>query len=95
MKFEWNDDKNEKNKIKHGISFEEAKEIFLDPLHIAIVDERFSYFEERWITIGQTLKNKIVVAANIYFNAEGEEIIRIISARQATSHERRQYEGNK
>lgn len=94
MIFEWDDIKNELNKRKHGISFEEAKEIFNDPLHIAILDERYNFFEERWITIGQTSKNKIIVAANLYFDDSGEEIIRIISARKATSHERSQYEGN-
>ncbi len=73
---------------KHGISFEEASEVFKDPLHIAVLDERFNYFEERWITAGKTLNNKVVVAANLYFDDEGEEIIRIISARQATSSER-------
>ena len=95
MKFEWDDNKNILNIKKHGISFEEASEVFNDPLHIAILDERFNYFEERWITIGQTMKHKIVVAANLYFNDNGEEIIRLISARPATSSERRQYEGSK
>lgn len=93
MTFEWDNRKNEWNKKKHGISFEEAQEIFSDPLHIAILDERFNYYEERWITIGQTSKGKIIVAANLYFDSEGEEIIRIISARTATTNERRQYEG--
>lgn len=95
MKYEWDSNKNEINKKKHGISFEEAKQVFDDPLHIAILDERFSYFEERWITIGKTLSSQIVVAANLYFDDDGEEVIRIISARRATSHERRQYEGKK
>ncbi len=93
MKFEWDNNKNEINKNKHGISFEEAKHIFDDPLHIAILDERFNYLEERWISIGQTLGHKVVVAAHLYFDKDGEETIRIISARYATSHERRQYEG--
>lgn len=95
MKFEWDNNKNEMNYKKHGISFEEAREVFNDPLHISILDERFHYFEERWITVGKTLKNRIVVAANLYFDDAGEEIIRIISARPATVSERRQYEGYK
>ena len=94
MKFEWDDNKNEMNIKKHGVSFEEASEVFNDPLHVAILDERFNYFEERWITIGKISKYKVVVAANLYFDDGGEEIIRIISARQATSSERRQYEGS-
>ena len=95
MKFTWDENKNEINIQKHNISFEEASEVFNDPLHIAVLDQRFNYFEERWITIGKTLKNKVVVAANLYFDDDGEEIIRIISARLATSSERRQYEGSK
>ena len=92
MRFEWDPQKNELNKRKHGISFEEACEVFDDPLHIALLDERFSYFEERWITIGRTSLARLVVAAHLYFDSEGEETIRIISAREATSNERKQHE---
>ena len=92
MQFEWSDEKNKSNIKKHGISFEEAKEVFLDPLHISKLDYRFNYFEERWITIGATKKNKILVVANIFFNENGEEIIRIISARRANQKERIFYE---
>jgi len=92
MRFEWDPQKNETNKRRHGISFEEACEVFIDPLHIALLHERFSYFEERWITIGRTSLARLVVAAHLYFDAEGEEIIRILSAREATSNEQKQYE---
>lgn len=92
MRFEWDDSKNQMNIQKHRISFEEAREIFDDPLHLSILDERFNYFEERWITIGQTRNHQIVVAANLFFDEEGEEVIRIISAREATNNERKQYE---
>jgi uncharacterized protein len=93
MRYEWDDKKNQINKRKHGISFEESREVFDDPLHISLLDKRFNYFEERWITIGKTVKNQLVVVANIYFDNNNEEVIRIISARKATSNERRQYEG--
>ena len=92
MKFEWSEDKNRTNIKKHHISFEEAKEIFSDPMHIAKLDRRFDYCEERWITIGATTKDKIVVVANMFFDEEGEEVIRIISARKATQKERNFYE---
>ena len=92
MHFEWDERKNQLNIRKHGISFEEARNVFDDPLHISTLDERFSYFEERWITIGLTAAMRLVVAANLYFNEDGEEVIRIISAREATLHERKQYE---
>lgn len=92
MRFKWDGNKNSTNIIKHGISFEEAVQIFDDPLHISILDKRFSYFEERWITIGQIKDNKLVVTVNLYFDNNDEEVIRIISARKATANERNQYE---
>jgi len=92
MKYEWNEEKNKLNQQKHGISFEEAKEVFDDALQISKLDKRFSYFEERWITIGSTSKQKVLVVANLFFTDDGEEIIRIISARKANKQERQSYE---
>jgi uncharacterized protein len=92
MRFEWDEAKNKSNINDHGISFEAAREVFADPLHLSIIDERFDYFEERWITVGTTKEKTIVVVAHLYFTDEAEEIIRIISAREATSKERKQYE---
>ena len=92
MRFEWNEEKNILNLQKHGLSFEEAKEVFEDPFHISKLDHRFDYFEERWITLGSTKKGKIVVVANMFFDENGEEIIRIISARKANQKERKFYE---
>ena len=92
MNFEWNEEKNNINQKKHGISFEEAKEVFNDPLQISKLDYRFNYFEERWITIGSTNNYKILVVANLFFTKKGDEIIRIISARKATKSERKNYD---
>ena len=92
MKFEWSDEKNEFNIQKHHISFEEAKEIFLDPMHISKLDHRFDYFEERWITLGISSEEKILVVANMFFDNDGNEIIRILSARKASQKERIFYE---
>jgi len=92
LKFEWSDEKNRLNIQKHNISFEEAKEVFLDPMQISKLDYRFDYFEERWITLGATTKEKILVVANMFFDEDGKEIIRIISARQANQKERIFYE---
>ena len=92
MFFDWDSNKNLTNIEKHGISFEQAQEIFLDPLHLSILDERFSDFEERWITIGATESAEVIVVAHLYFVEEPEERIQIISARRATPRERRQYE---
>ncbi len=92
MIFTWDGKKNEENVQKHGVSFEQAQEVFYDPLHLSKLDKRFSYFEERWITVGSTSQSEIVVVANLFFNSDGEEVIRIISARIATARERKQYE---
>ncbi len=92
MRFEWDETKNIANIEKHQASFDEAKDVFEDPLHIAKMDCRFSYFEERWITIGSTKKEKILVVANMFFDENNEEIIRIISARKATQKEKDFYE---
>ena len=92
MIFEWDSDKNKANIANHGLSFEKAQEVFEDPLHLSILDERFSHFEERWITIGSTGNGEIIIAAYLYFFEEQEEKMRIISARAATPKERKQYE---
>jgi uncharacterized DUF497 family protein len=90
--FEWDSEKNKSNIDKHGISFEQAQEIFDDPLHISILDERFQYFEERWITMGQTQDGDILVVAHLYVVEKEDEKTRIISARNATRKERKDYE---
>jgi uncharacterized DUF497 family protein len=92
VKFEWSADKNKLNIQNHQIDFEEAKEVFNDPLHISRLDFRFDYFEERWISIGLTKKEKILVVANLFFDENGEEIVRIISARKVNPKERKFYE---
>ena len=92
MNFEWDDTKNKINQEKHGVSFEEAKEVFDDALQISKLDHRFNYFEERWITLGATKKEKLLVVANLFFTDDGDEVIRIISARKANNLERNTYE---
>ena len=92
MEFEWDPQKNERNRKKHRIPFEEAQEVFDDPFHLSVLDRRFTYFEERWITVGQTGRRRVAVAAHVYFDADGAEVVRITSAREATAYERRQYE---
>ena len=92
-KFEWDENKAASNLRKHGISFESAARVFLDPLAIReqdqIVDD-----EERWQIIGTYDTFKLVVVAHTTRdNQDGEEFIRIISARKAERRERRRYEG--
>lgn len=92
MKFKWDKFKNALNILNHNMSFEEACEVFEDPLHISKLDYRFNYFEERWITLGSTSRYKIIVVAHMLFDENNEEIIRIISARKANSKEVQIYE---
>ena len=92
MRFEWDERKNQINIMKHNVTFEEAREVFDDPLHLAILNDRYSYFEERWITMGQSGNQRLLVVVNLYFDDNAEEVIRIISAREATVYEQRQYE---
>jgi hypothetical protein len=88
FRFEWNEDKSKQNLAKHGVSFDEASTIFGDPLSLTIYDDAHSTDEDRYIDIGRSTSDRILVV--VY--TERSEHIRIISARVATSRERRQYE---
>ncbi len=67
--------------------------MFADPLHISVLDKRFDYFEERWITIGATHEGRLIVLGHMYTIAgKGEETMRIMTAREATKKEREKYE---
>lgn len=92
MFFVWNEKKNQINLQKHGVNFEVAKLIFDDPHLISVLDERFKYREERWHSIGSAAGIVLIfVAHTLEENENGEEIIRIISARKANKSERQRY----
>lgn len=91
MIIEWNEDKNKSNQKKHRLSFEKAQQVFDDPLQVSIQD-RHSNGEERWQTIGIIDGLAIVLVAHTLQDNEGNEIIRIISARKATKRECQHYE---
>lgn len=91
MQFEWDEAKNNSNRKKHGISFELASLVFQDPFVLSRLDSRFDQ-EERWLSIGQVGGETIIIVAHTVFDEDHhEEIIRIISARKATSGERKLY----
>lgn len=90
MRFTWDEDKNRRNLRKHGVSFDTAIRIFLDPMHITRQD-RIVDGEERWQTIGRMNNVLLLMVAHTVIDGE-EEIIRIISARKATRQERIEYE---
>ncbi|MFA7240064.1 MAG: BrnT family toxin [Sulfuricellaceae bacterium] len=90
--FSWDDVKNENNRRKHGVSFEAAKLVFDDPLHITRQD-RIENGEQRWQTVGMAGGVALLLVAHAWREAEsGTEHIRIISARRATKMERKIYE---
>ena len=90
-RFEWDDTKNRTNLRKHGITFEQAVEVFDDPDH-ATVFGGFEAFEERWLTYGISDGMALLTVAHTYRDRLGVEVIRIISARRATRLERQEYE---
>ena len=91
--FEWDQTKATSNRRKHGVSFEQASSIFFDPLMLSIPDDEHSHTEQRWITMGQTSNNKLLVVIHTYQEPNNQTAtIRIISARPATRHEQQQYE---
>lgn len=90
IRFIWDDNKNELNKKKHGISFEEAKEVFCDENAILFDDPDHSYEEERFLIIGIVEKKGICIVSHCYRDADST--IRIISAREATKNERKIYQ---
>ena len=88
MTYEWDPAKAAANGKKHRVSFEEAASVFLDALALTFWDPDHSAEEDREVTIGRSAQQRILFVAH----AAREDRIRIISARQATSRERRQYE---
>jgi len=88
INFEWDDLKAESNLRKHGVSFEEAATAFGDPLSITAADPDHSEQEDRFILVGSTFRDRLVVVVH----SERGDRIRIIGARPATRSERRAYE---
>lgn len=91
MRFEWDDAKDRRNLAKHGINFDVAKSVFQDPFALSIQD-RIVEEEERWQTLGAIGGMVVVMVAHTYAETEGEEVVRIVSARKATPLERKAYE---
>lgn len=87
-KFEWDEHKAERNRQNHNVDFEEAKTVFNDALSITVYDQAHSDDEERFIDLGLSVQGNLLVV--VY--TERDSKTRIISARRATNHERKQYE---
>lgn len=89
MQFEWDNEKAEVNLKKHDVSFEEASTVFGDSLARIFDDEAHSFIERRSGIVGHSVQNRLLIIA---FTERENDIIRIISAREATPKERRKYE---
>lgn len=88
MEFEWDDDKATSNEQKHGVSFLEAQSVFADPLALTGYDPDHSDEEDRYITMGTSLEGRLLVISH----TDRDNRVRIISAREASRRERKDYE---
>ena len=87
MRFTWDPNKERRNKRDHGIAFQEATTVFGDSLAVTVSDPDHSVGQERFVTIGHSTSGTLLVVCH----TEQGDTIRIISARRATSHERKDY----
>jgi uncharacterized DUF497 family protein len=88
MEFEWDDAKSEANERKHGLPFAEAMTVFADPLALTGYDPRHSDDEDRYITMGTSEAGRLLIVSH----TDRGDKVRLISAREASRRERRDYE---
>ena len=88
MEFEWDENKAEANLSKHGVSFDEAKTVFDDPLYIDFYDPDHSDDEDRYIIIGESQQRRLLIVSY----RERDHKTRLINAREVTRREREDYE---
>ena len=88
MGYEWDQEKAASNLEKHGVSFDEAVTIFDDPFYIDFYDPDHSLDEHRYLLIRQSTGGRLLIVSY----TERDEVVRLISAREVTSSERKAYE---
>jgi len=88
VEFEWDPKKADYNLKKHGVDFAEASTVFNDPLSITYFDPDHSFEEDRFIIIGLSVYHRLLIISH----TDRNEVVRIISAREATNRERMLYE---
>ena len=86
--FVWDERKAGSNLIKHGVSFETAKDALEDPLLLTVLDDRHAVAERRFLSIGRSTQGVLLTMGH----TDEDDVIRIITARKATPQERRAYE---
>ena len=89
LQFEWDPKKASSNEKKHGVSFEEARTVFFDENAKLIDDPDHSEDEDRFVLLGLSSSLRVILVCHCYRSEGG--VIRIISARKASSHESKQY----
>ena len=89
LHFDWDPRKASANRAKHGITFEEALTAFADEAALLIPDPDHSDDEERFVLLGMSALLRVLVV--VHCDREAAGVIRIISARKATSHEKKIY----
>ena len=93
IEFEWDPAKAKRNQKNHGVSFEEAKSVFFDDYARQFFDESHSDSEDRFLMLGVSNQSRVLLVCHC--ELESAEVIRIISARKATTKEKKLYEGPK
>ena len=91
MKFEWNRDKERINIRKHGVTFEKASYVFADPFALNLYDNEHSDNEDRWVLLGKSLNETVLLVIHTFRDDNNIEFVRIISARKATKEENKIY----
>ncbi len=92
MKFEWDPKKEAINIQKHDITFEQASYVFSDPYALNKYDEEHSEDEDRWLLLGKSMNEVILVVVHTFKDQGGVELVGIISARKATKNESKEYQ---
>lgn len=88
MQFEWDEEKAARNLKKHGVGFEEASTVWQDFFYIDLYDDEHSETENRFLIVGESKENRLLIVSY----TERENKTRIISARELTAKERKDYE---
>lgn len=90
--FEWDSAKAQANLLKHGVSFDEAATVFLDPDALDGPDESHSRTESRFRRLGKSVDGRVLIVAYTLRRTGSAETIRVISARRASRRERAAYQ---
>ncbi len=88
MEFEWDEEKAAANLADYKVSFDEAKTVFDDPLYVDFYDPDHSYDEHRYLIVGKSRQGRLLIVSY----TERGDAVRLISAREVTSAERKAYE---